>query len=50
MRRRKKKRLKGHAIDHVLVEGMTMREARQRAQPKSRFMVASIRTFREDNI
>ncbi len=39
------------SVDHVLVEGMTMREARQRVQPKSRFKIASIiRTFREENM
>ncbi|KAM9495020.1 uncharacterized protein Hap1MRO34_004814, partial [Clarias gariepinus] len=38
-------------VDHVLVHGMTMREAGQRVQPNlSRFTVASIiRTFREEN-
>ena len=38
-------------IDHVLVHGMTMREAGQRVQPNlSRFTVATIvRTFREQN-
>jgi len=38
-------------VDHVLVHGLTMREAGQRVQPNlSRFTVASIiRTFREEN-
>ncbi len=38
-------------VDHVLVHGMTMREAGQQVQPNvSRFTVASIiRTFREEN-
>ncbi|XP_051816307.1 uncharacterized protein LOC127537617 [Acanthochromis polyacanthus] len=38
-------------VHHVLVHGMTMREAGQRVQPNlSRFSVAGIiRTFREDN-
>ncbi|XP_051569205.1 uncharacterized protein LOC127449680 [Myxocyprinus asiaticus] len=38
-------------VDHVLVRGMTTREAGQRVQPNlSRFTVASIiRTFREEN-
>ena len=38
-------------LDHVLVHGMTMREAGLRVQPNlSRFTVASIvRTFRDEN-
>ncbi|KAJ8416243.1 hypothetical protein AAFF_G00382650 [Aldrovandia affinis] len=38
-------------VDHVLLHGMSMREAGQRVQPNlSHFTVASIiRTFREEN-
>lgn len=43
--------IRATVIDHVLVHGMTMREAGQRVQPNlSRFSVATIiRTFREEN-
>lgn len=43
--------IRATVIDHVLVHGMTMREAGLRVQPNlSRFSVATIvRTFREEN-
>lgn len=43
--------IRATVIDHVLVHGMTMREAGQRVQPNiSRFTVSSIiRRFREEN-
>ena len=43
--------IRATVIDHVLVHGMTMREAGLRVQPKlSRFSVATIvRTFREED-
>ena len=43
--------IRATVIDHVLVHGMTMREAGQRVQPNlTRFSVATIiRTFRKEN-
>ncbi len=43
--------IRATVIDHVLVHGMSMREAGQRVQPNiSRFTVSTIiRRFREEN-
>lgn len=42
--------IRATVIDHVLVHGLTMREAGLRVQPNlSRFSVSTVRIFREEN-